>query len=169
MKKHSTFAIFNPGFCTIRSAPPSSAECLKTKPEAVTENNRGKRQRGALDGQQTIGALLSHGGHENAHKGETAKDGKSWLLLKKKDRYATGEDILGENRSVFSGRTQEKAFKTAPGKGSGQKRRERIRLREALENPALKEAPAPPMPRDIRPMLATPAEAPSTTPIGSSR
>ena len=26
----------------------------------------------------------------------TRKDEKSWLLLKKKDRYATTEDILGE-------------------------------------------------------------------------
>ena len=30
----------------------------------------------------------------------TAKDEKSWLLLKKKDSYATKADILEENRSV---------------------------------------------------------------------
>ena len=38
---------------------------------------------------------------------KTGKDGKSWLLLKKKDRYATKEDILKENRSVVSHKTLE--------------------------------------------------------------
>ncbi|GLI38356.1 non-homologous end-joining DNA ligase [Geobacter hydrogenophilus] len=91
---------------------------------------------------------------------KTGQDGKSWLLLKKKDRFATREDILGDNRSVFSGKTLEEVFESAPGKASGQKKRERIRLREALESPELKEAPPAPMPRGVRPMLATPAEAP---------
>ncbi len=31
---------------------------------------------------------------------KTERNGKSWLLLKKKDRYASKEDILRENRSV---------------------------------------------------------------------
>src|SRR5512133_2568184 len=31
---------------------------------------------------------------------KTGKDEKSWLLLKKKDHFAAGEEILGENRSV---------------------------------------------------------------------
>src|SRR5512134_2462613 len=35
----------------------------------------------------------------------TGKDGKSWLLLKKKDRNATKGDILKENRSVVSQKT----------------------------------------------------------------
>ena len=38
---------------------------------------------------------------------KTGKDEKSWLLLKKKDRYATTEDILKENRSVVSHKTLE--------------------------------------------------------------
>src|SRR5512143_2021410 len=38
---------------------------------------------------------------------KTGKDGKSWLLLKKKDRYATREEILKENRSVVSQKTLE--------------------------------------------------------------
>src|SRR5512135_2258743 len=33
---------------------------------------------------------------------KTGKDGKSWLLLKKKDQYAAKADILKENRSVVS-------------------------------------------------------------------
>src|SRR5512135_651546 len=36
---------------------------------------------------------------------KTRKDGKSWLLLKKKDRNATRGDILKENRSVVSHKT----------------------------------------------------------------
>jgi bifunctional non-homologous end joining protein LigD len=38
------------------------------------------------------------------------RDEKSWLLLKKKDAYATKEDILHENRSVVSGKTLEEMF-----------------------------------------------------------
>ena len=38
---------------------------------------------------------------------KTRKDEKSWLLLKKKDRYAAGGDILKENRSVVSQKTLE--------------------------------------------------------------
>jgi len=91
---------------------------------------------------------------------KTGKDGKSWLLLKKKDRYATREDILGENRSVHSGRTLEEVFEAGPGKAVGQKKIEQIRLREAMESPELAEAPLQPMPHGIQPMLATMARAP---------
>ena len=45
---------------------------------------------------------------------KTRKDEKSWLLLKKKDRYATTEDILTENRSVASDRTLEDLSATEP-------------------------------------------------------
>ncbi|HEY6874119.1 MAG TPA: non-homologous end-joining DNA ligase [Geobacteraceae bacterium] len=86
---------------------------------------------------------------------KTGKDGKSWLLLKKKDRYATGADILAENRSVVSGRTLEDVFRAKPGKPSGQKKIDRIRLREALESEALREAPLAPMPHAVQAMLAT--------------
>jgi len=91
---------------------------------------------------------------------KTGKDGKSWLLLKKKDRYATREDILGENRSVLSGRTLEEVFEAGQGKAAGQKKIEQIRLREAMESPELADAPLQPMPHGIQPMLATMARAP---------
>ncbi|MCM2358734.1 MAG: non-homologous end-joining DNA ligase [Geobacteraceae bacterium] len=86
---------------------------------------------------------------------KTGKDGKSWLLLKKKDRHATSGDILRENRSVVSDRTLEEVFAVEPGESSGQKKIEQIRLREAMEGAELKEAPLGPMPHAIRPMLAT--------------
>ncbi len=85
---------------------------------------------------------------------KTGKDEKSWLLLKKRDRHATAEDILQRNRSVLSGRTLEEVAAAEPQKSSREKM-DRIRLREALEGEDLKDAPARPMPHGIRPMLAT--------------
>lgn len=91
---------------------------------------------------------------------KTGKDGKSWLLLKKKDRYASGADILGENRSVVSNMTLEEVIEAGAAESSERKKIERIRLREAMESEELKDAPAGPMPNAIRPMLATPAREP---------
>ena len=45
---------------------------------------------------------------------KTGKDEKSWLLLKKKDRYATEGDILKENRSVVSQKTLEEMLEADP-------------------------------------------------------
>ncbi|RJQ22618.1 MAG: hypothetical protein C4560_02195 [Nitrospiraceae bacterium] len=83
------------------------------------------------------------------------KDEKSWLLLKKKDRYAGEKPILKENRSVVSGKTLEEVSEAGPGKSFKQKKMEHIRLREALEEEDLKDAPVRPMPHNIKPMLAT--------------
>ena len=46
---------------------------------------------------------------------KTGRDDKSWLLLKKRDRYATGGDVLGENRSVVSNKTLEDVFRSQTG------------------------------------------------------
>jgi bifunctional non-homologous end joining protein LigD len=83
------------------------------------------------------------------------KDEKSWLLLKKKDRYASEISILKENRSVGSGKTLEEVSEAGPGKSFKQKKLGQIRLREALEEEDLKDAPVNPMPHNIKPMLAT--------------
>jgi bifunctional non-homologous end joining protein LigD len=85
---------------------------------------------------------------------KTGRDGKSWLLLKKKDRYAIKGDILRENRSVVSNKTLEEVFEAKPGKPSI-KKISQIRLREAIESEDLKDAPVKPMPHSIKPMLAT--------------
>lgn len=82
------------------------------------------------------------------------KDEKSWLLLKKRDRYATEKSILKENRSVESGKTLEEVEETGQEKGH-KKKVDRIRRQEALEDEDLKDAPAGPMPLNVRPMLAT--------------
>jgi bifunctional non-homologous end joining protein LigD len=83
------------------------------------------------------------------------KDEKSWLLLKKKDRYAGDISILKENRSVVSGKTLEEVSEGGPGKSFKQKKLKQIRLHEALEEQDLKDAPVGPMPHNIKPMLAT--------------
>jgi len=85
---------------------------------------------------------------------KTGWDDKSWLLLKKKDQYAKKEDILRENRSVVSGKTLED-LSGADSQSSGQRKKNRIRLREAMEGEDLKDAPVIPMPHGIKPMLAT--------------
>jgi bifunctional non-homologous end joining protein LigD len=85
----------------------------------------------------------------------TRKDEKSWLLLKKKDRYATAEDILKKNRSVISNKTLEDISEANPKKSSRQKKMNQIRVREAMEGEDLKDAPVKPMPHGIKPMLAT--------------
>jgi bifunctional non-homologous end joining protein LigD len=92
------------------------------------------------------------------------KDGKSWLLLKKKDRTVTKEDILKENRSVVSHKTLEEVLETDTAKSFRQKKASQIRLHEAMEMEDLKDAPTKPMPRAVKPMLATVAEEPFDDP-----
>ncbi len=88
------------------------------------------------------------------------KDGKSWLLLKKKDRNTTKEDILRENRSVVSHKTLEEMLETDESKSFKQKKSNQIRVHEAIESEDLKDAAVKPMPKAIQPMLATVVEEP---------
>ncbi len=86
---------------------------------------------------------------------KTRSDEKSWLLLKKRDPFATAGDILRENRSVVSGRTLEDVSADNPRAPSRRRKLDQVRLREALEAAELRLAPLRPMPQGIRPMLAT--------------
>ena len=86
---------------------------------------------------------------------KTKKDEKSWLLLKKKDRHATLEEILKKNRSVVSDMTLKDVSGANPEKTSRQQKMAQIRVREAMEGEDLNDAPARPMPHGIQPMLAT--------------
>lgn len=90
---------------------------------------------------------------------KTRQGNNSWLLLKKNDRFGTKEDILGENRSVVSGRTIEEIAAAVPEKISNE-HAARIRLREAIEGDDLRDATAGKMPHALRPMLATAAKEP---------
>lgn len=82
-------------------------------------------------------------------------DGKSWLLIKKKERGAVGGDVLRENRSVVSHKTLEEMLETGAGKSFKRKKASQIRLHEAMESEDLKDAPTGPMPKNVKAMLAT--------------
>ncbi len=86
---------------------------------------------------------------------KTRKDEKSWLLLKKKDRYAITEDILKKNRSVESNMGLEEVTEANQTGSSRQKKMNQIRLREVMEGGDLKDAPVKPMAHNVKPMLAT--------------
>ncbi len=90
----------------------------------------------------------------------TGKNGKSWLLLKKKDRKTTPQDILKENRSVASEKSLEEVLERGGSKSFRKRKLNQIRLREAVESKDLQDAPARPMPHAIEPMLATPIKKP---------
>lgn len=86
---------------------------------------------------------------------KTGMGSKSWLLLKKKDVHATGVNIVGDNRSVVSRRTLEDVAVSAEQDPPKQAKMDRMRREEAMEEGELADAPVVPMPRHVRPMLAT--------------
>jgi bifunctional non-homologous end joining protein LigD len=88
------------------------------------------------------------------------REGKSWLLLKKKDRYADHEGILRENRSVVSHKTLEEMLTDKSATAFSRARKDQIRLHEAMEMDELKNAPVRPMPHGITPMFASVAKEP---------
>lgn len=95
-------------------------------------------------------------GHGPARPGET---GKEWLLIKKRDEFAlAGHDAASVERSVHTGRTM---AEIAAG-------RDAFWLSAAPDPAAaridLAGARSAPMPRSLRPMLATLAEAPFADP-----
>lgn len=91
---------------------------------------------------------------------KTGKDGKSWLLLKKKDRHGAPGDILRENRSVVSHKTLEEMLEAGAQKSFRQKKTNQIRLHETMESGGVEDAPAKSMPHGITPMLATMVKEP---------
>ncbi|MDQ5987773.1 MAG: Multifunctional non-homologous end joining protein LigD [Syntrophus sp. SKADARSKE-3] len=86
---------------------------------------------------------------------KTRKDEKSWLLFKKKDHFATTEEIINDNRSVASHKTLEDIAGDDSNKSFRQDKLDQIRLSEMMESEDLKEAPLQSMPHRIKPMLAT--------------
>jgi len=94
---------------------------------------------------------------------KTGQGEKTWLLLKKKDRSASAEDILKENRSVLSNKTLEEVFE-ARSENPSVGKIDQIRLREAMEREDLWDAAVKPMPHGIKPMLATLVKEPFNHP-----
>ena len=91
---------------------------------------------------------------------KTRKDEKSWLLVKKRDSFATTRDILKENRSVVSHENLEEVAADPPGQSPGPEKFDRIVYRNRWKARELKAAPMKPMPHKIKPMLATLIKAP---------
>jgi bifunctional non-homologous end joining protein LigD len=86
--------------------------------------------------------------------------GNEWLLIKKRDRFATAEEPGGVERSVLSHRTMEEIAALAPGEG---------RIWKVNDKPAETAAKLPErtkdsMPRKVKPMLATPVDRPFDRP-----
>jgi bifunctional non-homologous end joining protein LigD len=95
---------------------------------------------------------------------KTGKDEKSWLLLKKKDRYTNVGDILTENRSVVSHKTLEEELEEVTQKPFRQKKVHQIRLHETMESDSLNDTPMAPMPHAVPPMLAATVKEPFNDP-----
>ena len=82
----------------------------------------------------------------------------SWLLLKKKDRYISGQDVLTLERSVVSNKSVEELSSQAlPGLD-----KQNAQTRAASKSPAslIAEAPIRPISRPIVPMLPTAIKKP---------
>src|SRR4030043_4509 len=80
---------------------------------------------------------------------KTGKDGKSWLILQKKDGHAAQGDILKENRSVVSRKTLEEMLEAGSSQSFQQRKLNQIRLHETIEREDLHDAPVKPMPHGI--------------------
>src|SRR5262249_41313991 len=81
--------------------------------------------------------------------------GNEWLLMKKDDPWASTADVTADNRSVSSGRNLEEI---AGGVGVTHKSR-RGKARKLKSGKGVKHSlrgvPKAPMPRDVKPMLAS--------------
>jgi bifunctional non-homologous end joining protein LigD len=87
---------------------------------------------------------------------KTGWDDKSWLLLKKKDRYTVADDILAQDRSVVSNKTVDELSEESP---AGPAKRTVTAAQKPVANiPA--GAPVRPLPHGIEPMLAEAAQKP---------
>lgn len=85
----------------------------------------------------------------------TGRDGgRSWLLIKKRDLHAVGGDVADQSRSVVSHRSLEDVSEGEQRSSRRRKKKEQIRLGEAMEEEDLTGTPVAPMPGHVRPMLA---------------
>ena len=78
----------------------------------------------------------------------------AWLLFKKRDEFASDEDITADDRSVTTGRTLDELGPDPRGRGRTKpKAKPKPKSKPAQKKSAL-------MPRDVRPMLATLVDEP---------
>jgi bifunctional non-homologous end joining protein LigD len=85
-------------------------------------------------------------------------EANAWLLMKKRDSFASSADVREQDRSVISGRSLEEIAQGARARGE-------VWLSNGREEPiAPEDAPQAKMPHRIIPMLATPVEEPFDRP-----
>ena len=78
----------------------------------------------------------------------------SWLLIKKKDKYASKNNVLEQDRSVVSGRTIEEVAGEIKTESSGRNGPGQGRVQKKKKSPDTKDAPRDAMPHNIKPMLS---------------
>jgi bifunctional non-homologous end joining protein LigD len=88
-----------------------------------------------------------------------AGDENAWLLLKKRDEFASLKDVTLEDRSVLTHRTLEEIAAASPSNPAPESKRNKNP--PALD---LSDAPKSKMPRNVKPMLATLAQKPFNRP-----
>ncbi|HEX2966642.1 MAG TPA: non-homologous end-joining DNA ligase [Syntrophorhabdaceae bacterium] len=86
---------------------------------------------------------------------KTRQSDRSWLLIKKKDRFATDKDILDKDHSVVSDATVENVSEGNPSKWETPDATTKVRIKDFLPQKELTKAKLSPMPHHISPMLAT--------------
>lgn len=91
------------------------------------------------------------------------REKNAWLLIKKKDESVTTEDVTKLDYSVLTNRTMEKIAEEAPAKGEvwTSDKQKQGATNTKLD---LKGASKTPMPHKVKPMFATPADAPFDKP-----
>jgi bifunctional non-homologous end joining protein LigD len=118
-------------------------------PEAGRKKLKAGLQKGdlkfILHGQKLSGEFVL----ARMNRGES---GNEWLLMKKRDNFATSEDVTTQDRSIKTGRSiEEIADEESLRKDPSPRPREKVKTLKRL----LSDAPKAPMPQGVRPMLAT--------------
>ncbi len=91
-------------------------------------------------------------------------DEKSWLLVKKRDQYASVTDILEQDRSVVSNKTVQEISEGDSVQSSIRRKAREPRESGAPLNENLKNAPRGDMPHNVNPMLASTTKKPFNHP-----
>lgn len=82
-------------------------------------------------------------------------EGNAWLLIKKRDQWASDDDVTAEDRSVVSGRNLEEIAGKIAKECPKQSKRKKPSSKSDHQANGLSDAPRGKMPHKVRPMLAT--------------
>lgn len=132
----------------IASGPPLGGEPVRKNKEQRTKK---KEEEKLLDGLHK--GHISFTLHGKKLSGEYSliklkgRQKNSWLLIKKKDKYASKKDVLKKNKSVLSGKSLEEIEKSSSRQQQLQEKKEKEKngniKRKNNNHPKLKQRPAP--------------------------